>query len=251
MLVGLVSYFMLVFGDAPVESFYIIDLDKSIKKYVTSITRRQDAEAVVSAYASTFKEFVNDHKKQLKELQQKNIDKNTPETWYQDFFAVVMADRKKLQASFISGRLKLQEIITQEEWDQIIEFTSADVTKLVEKKEKKRKKNEGNHPYNKLSNTIRETITQGEKQNRSLEILDNFHKKFLLVNEAYEKLYKESESEVLVNRQATKEDLQKISNVLNEMRESLMDGYADVIFNLKEITSDREWSIIVKDINNL
>jgi len=254
MLIGLVSYFMLLFGGAQIESFYIIDLDKGIKKYVTTIPRRQDAEAIVSVYASTYKEFNREHQKQFKELLQKNTDYNTLEQWYQDFFKKTMDDRKKLQSSFISGRLRLQEIINQEEWDKILETTTANLEKLVEKnnkkKEKKEGKKKGNDPYMRISNTIKETIPSGEKQTASLEALGSFKEKHKMVAESYENLHS-NEADVLGNRQATREEIQEICNVLNDLRKSLIESYIELLFHLKDNTSEKEYSIIVEDLNNL
>lgn len=252
MLIGLVSYFMLLFGSAQIESFYIIDLDKGIKKYVTTIPRRQDAEAIVSVYASTYKEFNREHQKQFKELLQKNTDYNTPEQWYQDFFKKTLDDRKKLQSSFISGRLRLQEIINQEEWDKILEMTTANLEKLVEKNKKKKEKKEGkkkgNDPYMRISNTIKETIPPGEKQTGSLEALANFKEKYKMIGNSYENL-NSNEAKVLGDRQATREDLQEICNSLNKLRRSLIDSYVELLFNLKDNATEQEWSIIVKDLN--
>lgn len=250
MFIGLVSYFMLLIGSAQMESYYIIEFDKSIKKHVTSITKRQDADAVISVYASTYKEFDKEHKKRLKELQQKNIDYNTPRQWYLDFFTEAFEDRQKLQASFLSVRLRLQEIITQDEWEKILETTRANFTKFAEKKKKKREKNAGKDPYMKITNTIKETIPPGEKQTGSLEALDSFREKYKMIEESFENLH-ETEVEALGDRQATKEDLQEIFNSLNNLRKSMIESYIEVLFHLKDNTSEKEWSIIVKDINNL
>ena len=250
MLIGIVQYFMLLFGGAQIESFYIIDFGKGIKQHVTSITKRQDAEAIVSAYATIYKEFNTEHKKQLKELQQKNMDYKTPEQWYVDFFNTAMEDRKKLQSSFITGRLRLQEIITQEEWDKIIEMTTRDIEKLVEKKKKKREKNEGKSKYQIVSNTLKENIPPGEKLTFSLESLEAFKEKHIEIKESYENLYT-NEEDVLASRQATKEDMLEICNVLNELRKSLIDSYIELLFNLKENTTEKEWTIILKDLNKI
>jgi len=250
MLIGLVSYFMLLFGGAQIESFYIIEFNKGLKKYVTSIPRRQDADAILSVYASTYKEFDKEHQKRLKVLQDKNTNYSTPMQWYQDFFATAIEDRQKLQASFISGRLRMQEILTQDEWEKIHESTRANFTKFVEKKKKKREKKAGKDPYLKISNTIKETLTSGEKQTRSLDALGSFQEKHKMIVESHENLHS-TEAKVLGNRHATKEDLQETFNSVNKLRKSLIDSYIELLFNLKDNTSEEEWSIIVKDLNNL
>jgi hypothetical protein len=250
MLIGIVPYFLLLFGGTPVESFYIIDFGKGIKQHVVSITSRQDAEAIVSAYATIYKEFNNEHKKQIKELQQKNMDYNTSEHWYLDFFATAMEDRKKLQSSFITGRLRLQEIITQEEWDKIIEMITRDLEKMMEKKKKKREKNVGKSKYQIVLNTLKENIPPGEKLTLSLESLEAFKEKHIEIKESYENLYT-SEEDILANRQATKEDMLEICNVLNKLRKSLIDSYIDLLFDLKDNTNEKEWTIIIKDLNKV
>jgi hypothetical protein len=144
----------------------------------------------------------------------------------------------------------IQEIIKQEEWDQIIELTRADVSKLVEKKKKNRDKKEGKHPHQKLSITIRETIPPGEKQTRSLATLASFEEKFKMVGESYEDLHS-IEADVIGSKQVTREQMQGICNSLNELRQSLIDSYVEMILSLKENTSEDEWSILVKDMNKL
>jgi len=250
MLVGLVPYFMLLFGGGQIESFYILDFEKGVENYVTSISRRDEAKAILSVYASAYQEFIKAHKKLLKELQKKNLDYTTTEQWYKDFFIVAMEERRKLQASFISGRLRLQDVITEEEWTKIIELTSADVAKLVDKKKKKREKKEGNDVFQKLSNSIKETIPDVEKKTKSLESLNDFKDKYKLIGESYENMH-ESESEVLTNRQASREEMQEICNSLNKLRESLSASFIKLLWNLKDNTSEKEWSILVKDFNKL
>lgn len=248
MFIGLVTYFMLLFGNAQVESFFILDLDKGLRKHVASITRRQDAEAILSVYASSYKEFHREHKKQLEELLQKNIDYNTPVEWYQDFFKRAMGDRQKLQTGFISGRLRLQEVLTQEEWDKILESTKDNLEKLIEKKDKKREKKGEKDPYIRISKTIKETIPAGEKQTTSLGALTNFEEKYKMIGKSYENLNTD-EAEIFYNRHATREDLQMIANSLNTLRKSLADGYLELLFDLKNNVTEEEWSIIVKDLN--
>jgi len=250
MFYGVVTYFMLLFGGASIESFYLIDLDKGIKKHVTSITKRQDAEAILSAYATIYKEYEREHKKILKELQQKNMDYNTPRQWYEHLFSEAMEDRKKLQSSFITGRLRLQEVITQDEWDKIMEMTQKDVNKLVEKRKKKRKKKERKSSYQVVSNTLKETIAPGEKLALALESLEDFRKKHIEIKESYEDLFAGKE-DVITSRQATKEEMLEICNVLNQIRQSLKDSYLKLLFNLKENTTEKEWTIIIKDLNKL
>ena len=239
---------MLLFGNAQVESFFILDLDKGLRKHVASITRRQDAEAILSVYASSYKEFSKEHKKQLEELLQKNINYNTRVEWYQDFFKRALDDRQKLQTGFISGRLRLQEVLTQEEWDKIFESTKTNLEKLTEKKEKKRDKKGEKDPYMRTSKTIKETIPTGEKQTRSLEALTIFEEKYNMIGKSYENL-KTDEAEIFYNRHATREDLQMIANSLNTLRKSLSVGYLELLFKLKKNTTEEEWSIIVKDLN--
>ena len=248
MFIGLVTYFMLLFGNAQVESFFILDLDKGLRKHVASITRRQDAEAILSVYASSYKEFSKEHKKQLEELLQKNINYNTRVEWYQDFFKRALDDRQKLQTGFISGRLRLQEVLTQEEWDKIFESTKTNLEKLTEKKEKKRDKKGEKDPYMRTSKTIKETIPTGEKQTRSLEALTIFEEKYKMIGKSYENL-KTDEAEIFYNRHATREDLQMIANSLNTLRKSLSVGYLELLFKLKKNTTEEEWSIIVKELN--
>ena len=224
---------MLLFGNAQVESFFIIDLDKGIKKHVTSISSRQDANAILSVYASAYKEYNKEYKKQLKELQEKNTDYSTPELWYQDFFKKAIDDRQKLQTSFISGRLRLQEVLTQEEWDKIFESTKANLETLTDKKKKKKDKKEGKDPFMRMTKTIEETIPPGEKQTGARKALTDFKEKYNMSGKSFENLSTD-ESEILFNRLATREDLQKIGDSLNKLRKSLIDGYLEMLFEIKK-----------------
>jgi hypothetical protein len=161
-----------------------------------------------------------------------------------------MEDRIKLQSSFITGRLRLQEVITQEEWDKIMEMTIKDAEKLVEKKKKKREKKEGKSSYQLVSNTLKETIAPGEKLTLALESLEDFKEKHIEIKESYEDLFAGKE-DVITNRKATKEEMLEICNVLNQLRESLKDSYLKLLFDLKENTTEKEWSRIIKDLNKV
>ena len=139
-------------------------------------------------------------------------------------------------------------MLTQEEWDKILESTKANLEKLVGKKEKKREMKGKKDPYIRISKTIKETIPAGKKQTASLETLTNFEEKYKMIGKSYENLNTD-EAEIFYNRHATREDLQMIANSLNTLRKSLSDGYLDMLFNLKNNATEEEWSIIVKDLN--
>ena len=161
-----------------------------------------------------------------------------------------MKERKLLQENFITKRLEIQELITEDEWSNIMKLTSEDVTKLAAKKEKKRKKNEDRDEFQKLSNTLKETISDKEKLTNALNSLNDFEIVYKEINRAYENIHV-VETGFLIDKKASREEMEKYCEAINLMRKSMYETYFELLKSLKNNSESNEWKAIVKDFNKL
>jgi hypothetical protein len=84
----------------------------------------------------------------------------TSREWHNDFFAIRLAERKELQELFMDQRITLQNAIKEEEWDKIMNKTSAESSKLEEKEKKKADKQKDKNLFSSTENAINEKFVE-------------------------------------------------------------------------------------------
>ena len=113
--------FSMLFGTGSLDVFYIDKIEQGVNKEVEDKERKKKIKVTLKEYSNTAKKFDKCRKKQIEELKKKNLNKTTSKDWYQDFFAMRMEERKKLQEQFIDQRMMLQNNIMEEEWQKIMQ----------------------------------------------------------------------------------------------------------------------------------
>jgi hypothetical protein len=241
---------MLLFGGGNMEVFYIDKIDQGIKEYVIDKERKKDLQSDLKVYTKAVKEFNKKRKSQLKDLKKKNLDRNTPDKWYLDFFNTTMEERKKLQATFINGRIELQQKIRDDEWAKMMKMASDEATKMAEKAQKKERKKKDNNLFESQEKAVNEHISDQNKRSKALEALKEYEKDYNDIAMAYDNL-NVNESDFLVDKNAAKEDMQKFGDTLNKQRSKMYEGYIDFLIALKENTNDEEWESIIREFNKV
>lgn len=250
MIIGLVTLIMMLFGAGSVEVFYIDKIEEGVKKHITDKDRKKELQGELEAYAKAVKNFNKSREGHLKTLKKQNLDKATTSQWYQHFFEERMNDRKKLGSLFIDERIKLQQKITEEEWAKIMQEASDEATKLAEKEEKKERKHKEDNVFLSLENSTKEHISDPEKQSIVLEALDTYEASYTNVVDTYDDI-NVNESNFLMEKNASKEDMRKLGDLLNKQRANMYEGYTKFIGILNENSSDEEWKSIIKEFNKV
>ena len=60
-----------------------------------------------------------------------------------------------------------------------------------------------------------------------------------------------NESNFLADKNATREDMQKLGDALNKQCSKMYEGYIDFFMVMKENTNDEEWESIIRKFNKV
>ena len=237
----------LIFG-GPADAFYIDKIEKEVYKYVDDKDRKKDLKAEFKAYTKAAKVFDKKLKKHIKELKKKNLDKKTSKQWYVDFFDQLLADRKEQQTLYMDGRIRMQQIITDDEWAEIMKTSAAAATKVDEKEQKKAAKKKDKDPEEIQEEDVKEMFPSVLETKKVLDALNNYQKASHEIEKEYDNINIISNKN-LVNKNITKEEMQKLTVKLNNLRAEMYKEYVVLWMTLKEVTNDEEWASIIKKFN--
>lgn len=240
--------FSMLFGTENLDVIYIDKIEQGVKKEVKDKARKKELNITLTAYTKTAKKFNKSRKKQMEELEKKNLDKTTSKEWYQDFSAMRMEERKELQGQFIDQRMILQSNIKEEEWQKIMQRASEATVKLEEKEKKKANKQHAKDHFDRIENAINELFIEDKKLTENMQALRDFEKEYDSVDNSYDSL-NVTISGLLVDKNAKRQDLQQLGESLNKERARMHQAHINFLMILKENTDSEEWDLIIKKFN--
>lgn len=248
MLVGLFSLIMSLFLGST-DVFYLDKIQDGIKKTVDDKDRKKELSGLLKDYEATVEEFNKSTKNEVKILKEKNLERNTTRDWYEAFFKVRMEERKELQNVFMDKRIELQNNITSEEWDLIIAKSQEAEGKEEAKEAKKESKAKGSdYLFEKTRQEVEEDFPDESKKTKVLNALDTYEKECREITKSYGQI-NANNSDLLIDKNLTKEQMQSMSDDLNAQREAIFEAYIDFFEVLNEELSDDEWEKLIKTIN--
>lgn len=250
MIIGLLTLLMSMFGMGSVEVFYLDKLEEGIKKEIVDKDRRQELQDELKEYSKTSKEFRKVLKGDLKELRQKNLDRNTTMEWYETFYDSRMKERLELQETFIEKRISLQEKITEEEWDAIIKRSLSESEKLKEKEHKKKMKKKDKNAFRVQEKAIIDNVEDQQRRLKLLEALGIFEDLFEEIHDSYDRINVE-DSQFLSDKNASVQEMQTLAGLLNVQRTMLYEGNILFLQTMHELANEDEWKPIMKAYNKL
>ena len=246
MLIGFLI--MTLFGGGSVDVFYIDKLEPGVNKFVENKIRQKKLKVELKEYKKAVHQFNKWHKKRIKELKIRNLDKNTTKKWYEEFFAMGVVEIEQLQEKFMHQRIFLQENIKQDEWDKIMNMASDVTAKSEEKDNKKKKKENDKDLFENLKTSINVQFVDEDKLVKSMMALNLFEQMYYEINDAYENI-NINETDFLKDKNATKAQMIKLTGILNDKRAQMYKAYTDFVVVLKENTNDEEWEVLIKKLN--
>ena len=247
MIIGIATLIMMLFGAGNQEIFFMDKLDQGIKKYVTDKDRKKELQSILKEHTAVVKEFQKNYERRAKLMKEKDLDKNTSDQWYMDFFNASLEERKELQENAINTRLLLVKKITDEEWDYILSMSAETAIQVEEKKQKEEMKQGADRFLKDMSSLISNTITNDTKSNKIIDELSNLVKWWDQVVDVYEE-FDVNRSELLANKNATRDQYLEATKEVNLQRRKLNESYISFLRVLKVNTDDTEYNSIIKYI---
>lgn len=250
MLVATLSLLIgMLLGGSNIPTFIVEDLPKEIKRNIDDKERKDEILSILKEYEKEFKKSQKSLDKLKKKVKKLNLDRNSEKDSIDKVLNDASGIWQSIQTSGINNRILVQELLSEEEWENII-AKSIDELDKKEIKNQKKQYEKFNKEYDKVKNTIAEQITDVERRKKIDEAfieLKNLMKDYLEANKIKTLRY----NDAFQNLNASKADLTEALSFLDESRIKLFDGIVKLHFELTEITTDEEWSKIAKSVNKL
>jgi len=252
MIIGLATLITLLFSDGPGEVFLVPNAEKNIKAIVKDKDKKSQAAELFKSAKKEVKAFDKDFKQQNKQLKKDDYRTSLGQSGAEQLFAETFEKRKVLQEHLVDQRLKLRQVITEEEWDRFIETSieaMASKEKKAQKAQQKRDK-AAEKLLGKIRSSLQKNIANAENRDKALNDFTDFEK---IVNN----LFDETNALTFENNPSvqtydvSKKELQDIYSKLNNARENLNSGYLMMRKSMTTYLSEDEWNAISKSFLEL
>lgn len=248
----LITLLITKLSGVPEEIFIIPDLDKEIKSHVVDKERKKEILQVVKSAKNEIKAFHKLRKNKLKQIAKQGILKENPSEELLDIYKSYHNARLTMQSVLIDKRLKLQMLITDDEWKQLIENAVLPSEKALRQIDKSEQKDDDQ--VEKLIREIEETIikeiTDVEKRQHLLNSLEKFNitlKEF--IDESQQMNLKDNK--IARNKNASRKEIEGFYKLQNELRQKGTEEYFQLRNSARRNTNDEEWKAIYKTINRI
>lgn len=243
MIIGALALLSLLFGGGN-EIFFIEKLEKGIKEYVVEKDRQKDILADVKTTKKFVEQYNKGRKTQIKEFKELYKNQATNDEALNAFYDVLHKERIVFQDEIIDYRLAIFNKIEEDEWNNIVEYSEASIDKKIEKAQKK-KKNKNEVAFKKTRKAVISSLSDMNKQKVLIDGLDTMINSFeelgLKINSINVK-----ESHVISKKGATKEELKKLMDEMNDLRNLSFDQLLTFRNLIKENSNEVAWNTIIK-----
>ncbi len=250
MIVATITVIALLFGGGVNEIFFIDKLEKGVKEYVIDKERQKDILADLKKTKKLFKKFNKERKARFKTYKKINSSRIATREELIDFYDELNKERIEFQDELIDDRLTVSKKIKADEWASIVEHSGNSVDKRKEKEQKKseKNKNKGQVPLEKTRKAIIEIVSDAEKQKVMIGGLNDMISSFEKL-ESEIKSINVKENNVLILKDAKKEELKQIAAEMNNLRHFSFKQLIEFHMVVKENTDESEWDKIMKAFN--
>lgn len=246
----LAALFSLFFGsdDSP---FIIPKAEKHIIQVIEDKGRKKEAKAIIKTFNKDWKILKKASKKQTKQIILLNKDFTTEQEQFELVFELAKKERVMHAENLIDTRLKLQALLTEKEWTELIKKTSS----FIEKKDKKVSKKEikAGIKQNKQLTAIRQDILISVSEvykEEATTYFDSFEDA-LAAHVYANRDYAENLFLLTENKNSSKEDIEVVVMEMEEFRSTIGLSFIELRYNLLKLSDKNDWSKISKSLAKL
>lgn len=266
MIIGTIALLSVLFGGGLIDTFFVDKLDKAVKEYVLDKERQKEIRADIKSTKKYIKQFNKGRKSQFKGFQEMLGSRTATKEDFDDFYAELHTSRVEFQDQLIDDKIALTQKIQEDEWTLIVAFSGDVIDKREEKIEtknqkalkkaeenpdkavKKAAKAEKKQPFFKTRQAITDAVTDVEKQTIMINSLDDI----MTASQELERQIRSinvKENDVIVRRDATRDELKQLAQEMNTLRRSGFDQLVQTHMIFRENTDESQWENILKALN--
>jgi hypothetical protein len=247
MLIGLgLMVFAILFG-GPQNDLILTQIDKYVKKEVVDDNRKTIVITELKEIKKIQKQYTKKTKKYTKALGKLIDQQTTSDADYKVFFNSVVEYENQTNEVFLPHRLLIQETLTDHEWNVI-----ADAAKKKIKKDDKTK-NKSLNTFNKNLGKIKTGILKSvaaENKDKATKVINTFNDKVMgFAEDIFE--HDQQEREILLKREATKNELMTVVNDDIQSWRILFDEFSTLHNELAKVVPEKKWKSVAKALKKL
>lgn len=239
--------FSILFGAG--ESVFILPkMEKYVKRHLDNKEHVLEFKEIRKSSKKVRKEFNKHNKKKIKELNKLNA---SWEAKRDDFLALgnsAMDERVKMQKTELTGLVDVKNIITEEQWDLIIDDTQKDLNKYNKQNDKKLRKLKKS--LNKVEQSIRRKLPESEQNKKFYEDLNEFMETLVSKVTTYYD-YGKSDDHIMLRYNATLDEYKGLVAETNSYRNIIFNEFVDLHFTLKGESTKQEFNSIIRQLNKI
>lgn len=247
MIIGTITLITILLFGAAESPFVIPDAADVIVDNIDDKARKKDAKEIFKSYEDAFKEVQKFEKKKRKEFSKLVANREIGKEGLESFLKESNTLRKDYNNSLITGRLQIQDFLTDEEWDEAMKELSEKKPKKVEKEEKAKLKEQlsSSKLFIEMNTDIKLAVTDKKGYEKCKNALDRYENRTLDVL-IIEQERAAAMIDILERKDATQMQLEKVTLDYEMFREEVQDAFLDLREELRAVSTEQNWPKLVK-----
>lgn len=241
---------ILLFGGGTFDLNFIDDMKKGVKEYVLDAERQKDVLVDIKSTKKLITNFNKGRKSHFKDFKKLNANRETSRDGFGVFFTILEQEREQHYTDLATARVDLASKIMVEEWQDIMKKSAEAVEQRQQKALKKEGKAEakGKGHFVKTQKAIITNVADESSQQHLINQLDAFNANLQKLQHGL-KSSNVKESDILVRKDASKADIQKLHTEMSKLRKSGLSALVEFHMLVKENTNEAEWKKVMKQFN--
>ena len=249
MLIGAgIALYLLLFMGGTQDDLIIMHGEKYVKKVVVDKDRKGLILAEYKAIGKLQKSYQKMNKKNGKQLKALIKNYHTDGEAFKSFFEKLAEDEEQVNDQFFAHRLVIQEKLTQEEWDKVMD----DIKKSITKDEKTVGKSLRSFEKDlaKMKSKILDVLNEDFRKDKAEASIDRFITSVQKFGKEIVE-YAPDEKELLLKKNTSKEELDELGiGVINQWLK-LLSAVAILHSELHDIATEEERPQVSKWLNKI
>jgi len=237
-----------IFLGGPQNDLLILKMDKHIKEYVIDKDTQKAIMTEIKAVKKQQKSYQKDTKKHTKQLKALVGEQSADQAAFDAIFLAANEFETKMNEAFISRRILIQDLMTEEEWDQVIAASGKTFKK--EQKTSDKTLSKGKKALAKMEKHLVGSFKDAEKKKQAELRASEFSATLYTSTEEILN-YNQFDEETLVDYNAVESELLAVLENYSQEWNSMLQALVKVHVELAEIATQDEWKSVSKALKNI
>lgn len=248
MIIGLaLAALMIIFGSQQ-NDLMILKMKNPVNKVVVDQDRKAAIHVEIKAVKKMHKSYAKESKHFRKRTENLLIEQSTEKEDFDKLFDDMVDYEVKINKEFIPHRMQIQDILTQEEWKDVLLLAKKDYEKQQKSNQKALRKLDSQ--LEKMTSKIVDHFEEAESREKAGNLLKEFSDDvnyFALQIVEYDQF----EEDILLNKNATSEELSSVVDHSNQHWVGMLEALSTLHAGLASIAMDDEWKFLGKQMRKL